>query len=191
MDEVNDANVLNEIFDFLLDTYINFGFFLIKEIENNITTKEVASEDSKSESNLLELLNNFIPIITQVSFSDSIAHHNVEAIIHNKIMELRKEAGSNQYKLFVLYFLLMDIDEKNIMKYTDDLLALIHIGVLKYSTILKLNYYFSFNGHRSKKIADYLKIRIEEMQMKLNKRTDRSILQSTLDKKGKINLLKK
>ena len=83
----------------------------------------------------------------------------------------------------------MDIDEKNIIKYTDELLSLINIGVLKYSSILKLNYYFSFNGHRNKKIAAYLKNKIVEAQMKLNDKTDRGHLQSSMEKKK--NLLKK
>ncbi|NLU39813.1 MAG: hypothetical protein GXX78_13120 [Bacteroidales bacterium] len=191
MDEVDDAEILIEIFSFLLDTYLNFGFFLIKEIEADLNRKEEASQDFTAESNILELLNNFIPIITQVTFSESIAHHNVEAIILNKIDELKIDSKNNQYKLFILYFLLMDIDEKNIIKYTDDLLSLVNIGVLKYSSILKLNYYFAFNGHRSKKIADYLKNKIEEAQMKLNDKTDKGHLQSSLEKKKKKNLLKK
>jgi len=164
---------------------------LIKEIEADLNRKEEASQDFTAESNILELLNNFIPIITQVTFSESIAHHNVEAIILNKIDELKIDSKNNQYKLFILYFLLMDIDEKNIIKYTDDLLSLVNIGVLKYSSILKLNYYFAFNGHRSKKIADYLKNKIEEAQMKLNDKTDKGHLQSSLEKKKKKNLLKK
>jgi predicted MPP superfamily phosphohydrolase len=191
MDEVDDADILTEIFDFLLETYLNFGFFLIKEIEKDLKEKEEASEDSSKTSNILELLNNFIPILTQVTFSESIAHHNVEAIIINKIEQLKVNAKDNQYKLFILYFLLMDIDENNIIKYTDELLSLMHIGVLRYSSILKLNYYFSFNGHRSKKIANYLKKRIAEAQMKLNDKTDRGRLQSSLEKKQKKNLLKK
>ena len=191
MDEVDDTNTLIEIFNFLLNTYLNFGFFLIKEIEEDLERKEEASQDSSPESNILELLNNFIPILTQVTFSEGIAHHNVEAIVLNKIEELKSNAKVNQYKLFILYFLLMDIDEQNIIKYTDELLDIVNLGVLKYSSILKLNYYFSFNGHRSKRIAAYLKNKIEQAQMKLNNKTDRGQLQSSLEKKKKKNLYKK
>jgi len=191
MDEVDDTKILIEIFNFLLDTYLNFGFFLIKKIEEDLSRKEEAEQDITTESNILELINNFIPIITQVTFSESIAHHNVEAIILNKIEELKADSKNNQYKLFILYFLLMDINEKNIMKYTDELLSLINISILKYSAILKLNYYFSFNGHKNKKIANYLKNKIEEAQMKLNEKTDKGHLQSSLEKKKKKNLLKR
>lgn len=191
MDEVDDTTILKEIFDFLLDTYLNFGFFLIKEIEDNLKEKEGLLENTTTESNILELINNFIPIFTQVTFSESIAHHNVEAIILNKIEELKLSVENNQYKLFILYFLLMDIDEKNIMKYTDELLSIINVGVLKYSSILKLNYYFAFNGHRSKKSAEFLKNRIEIAQMKLNNKTDRGQLQSALEDRKKKNLMHK
>ena len=191
MDEIEDTATLNEIFDFLLETYINFGFFLIKEIENEIVAKEDYSDDFTHEENILELLNRFIPIISQVTFSDSIAHYNVEAIVLNKIRELQKDAKPNEYKIFILYFVLMDIDEKNILKYTDELLSIVKTKVLRYSIILKLNYYFSFNGHRNKKVANFLKVTIEKTQIELNDKINKSSLQSTLDKQKKRNFSKK
>lgn len=189
MDEINDPQVLNDIFDLLLETYINFGFYMIKEFkdQSNITKN---AQEVDSNNNIIELLKKFIPIITQVSFSDGIAHYNIEAIIEKKIDELKLDSRKNQYYLFTLYFVLMDIDEKNILKYTNDVLELLHIGILRYSTILKLNYYYSFNGQRNKKIADFLKIKIQEAQMRLNEKTDKSKLQHNIEKQGKINLLK-
>ncbi|WP_321307222.1 metallophosphoesterase [Marinifilum fragile] len=191
MDEVSDPALLNDILDFLLETYINFGFFLIKEIENEKIFKESVDVEIINETEILNLLNKFIPIITQVTFSDSIAHYNVEAIILNKLRDLKNSTHSDQYKVFILYFILMDIDEKNIEKYADELIDYMRLGLLKYSVILKLNYYFSFNGHRNKKIADFLKIKIQKLQMELNNKTDETGLQKSLDKRKKINLLKR
>jgi predicted phosphodiesterase len=189
MDEINDPQILNDIFDLLLETYINFGFYMITEFKNQSNTiKDTQEIDSKN--NIIELLKKFIPIITQVSFSDGIAHFNIEAIIEKKIDELKLQSRKNQYYLFTLYFVLMDIDEKNILKYTDDVLELLHIGILRYSSILKLNYYFSFNGQRNKKIADYLKVKIQEAQMKLDDKTDKRKLQHNIEKRGKMNFLK-
>ncbi|MGB5990255.1 MAG: metallophosphoesterase [Marinifilaceae bacterium] len=190
MDDINDPKILNEIFDFILDTYINFGFFILDEVGKEIKLKESINENIVTETNILELLNKFIPIFTQVTFSDGIAHYNVEEIILNKIEELTKNYKVNQYRLFLLYFILMDLDEKNIKKYTDELIKLTELGALKYSIVIKLNYYFSFNGHRSKDTAMFLKDRIEKLQSSINHKTDMPKLQKNLEKGLKKNLLK-
>lgn len=191
MDNIKDEKLLQEVLDFLLQTYTNFGFFLIREFQEEFTRKGENAHTSDEEKNILIVLNKFLPLLVQISFSDGIAHYNVENLILNKIDELKKDAKHNQYYIFSLYFILMDIDEKNITKYADDVISLMNIGILKYSMIMKLNYYFSFNGHRNKTVASFLKNRIQKAQMKLNEKTDEGRLQQGLEKQGKINLLKK
>ncbi|WP_142783808.1 metallophosphoesterase [Changchengzhania lutea] len=183
MDNINDSELLNKIFDFLLDTYVNFGFYLIKEIENEKLFKDFTDQDSNSEINILDLLSKVIPIITQSTFSDGIAHYNVEGIILNKIAELKTSDKANQYKIFILYFVLMDIDEKNIIEYADEIISYAKMGVIKYSVVFKLTYYFSFNGQRSKKVAEFLRERIKVAQLKMDNKIDKDKLQKSLQKK--------
>jgi predicted phosphodiesterase len=183
MDNINDSELLNKIFDFLLDTYVNFGFYLIKEIENEKLFKDFTDQDSNSEINILDLLSKVIPIITQSTFSDGIAHYNVEGIILNKIKELKEDKKENQYKIFILYFVLMDIDEKNIIDYADEIISYAKMGVIKYSVVFKLTYYFSFNGQKSKKVAEFLKERIKIAQLKMDNKIDKDELQKSLDNK--------
>jgi hypothetical protein len=183
MDNINDSELLNKIFDFLLNTYLNFGFYLIKEIENEKLFKEFTDQDSDSEINILDLLSKVIPIITQSTFSDGVAHYNVEGIILNKIAELKTDNKDNQYKIFILYFVLMDIDEKNIIDYADEIISYAKIGVIKYSVVFKLTYYFSFNGKRSKKVAEFLRERIKIAQLKMDNKIDKDKLQQSLQKK--------
>jgi hypothetical protein len=57
------------------------------------------------------------------------------------------------------------------------------IGVLKYSTILKLNYYFSFSSNSNSKLKEFLKQKIKYAQMKLDNKTDLDKLQSHLDRR--------
>jgi len=178
MDGITDPQLLSQILDFLLETYINFGFYFIEQFEKDLEI----SENMETE-NILETISKVLPFISQVNMTDNIAQYNIEKVIISKIDELKKEYKKNQYKLFILYLILMDTDEENIYKYVDDLLGQIDIGVLKYSIILKLNYYFSFSGNSNTKLKEFLKQKIKYAQMKLDNKTDLSKLQSTLDKK--------
>lgn len=178
MDGVTDNVLLSEIIDLLLNTYINFGFYIHEEFENEVL--KTSNDDHKD---ILEIVTKFLPFISQVTMSDNIAQHNIENLLINKIEELKKDHKNNQYKLFILYFILMDIDENNILKFTDEILSLMEINVLKYSTILKLNYYFNFKGKDNRKIADFLKLKIKQAQLKLNSNTDKDKLQQAMDKK--------
>lgn len=177
MDGVNDNALLSEIIDLLLNTYINFGFFIHEEFEQELSKTSDGNED------ILEIISKFLPFITQVAMSDNMGQHNVEKLILGKIDELKKDYKNNQYKLFILYFILMDIDEENIFNYADDLISVIEIGVLKYSVILKLNYYFAFKGSNNKKLALFIKEKIKYAQLRLDNKTDKDSLQSRLDTK--------
>jgi hypothetical protein len=85
----------------------------------------------------------------------------------------------------------MDIDDQNIFKYADDLIEKIEVGVLKYSTILKLNYYFNFKCSNNKKLELFLKEKIKTAQLRLDNKTDKDSLQSSLDSKGKFKSISK
>lgn len=186
MDGVTDGPLLSKILDFLLQTYINFGFYFIEEFK-----RDFEELDNVENENILETISKILPFISQVNMTDNVAQYNVEKVILQKIEELKKDHKKNQYKLFILYLILMDTDEDNIYKYTDDLINFMDIGVLKYSTILKLNYYFAFNAAKNKKLNDFLKLKIKEAQMRLDNKTDKDKLQQHLDKKsGKFYKIK-
>ncbi|WP_316795347.1 metallophosphoesterase [Pedobacter agri] len=178
MDGVTDAKLLSKILDFLLQTYINFGFYLIEQIE-----QDAKDFDSIQNDNLLETISRILPFISQVNMTDNIAQYNIEKVILQKIDELKVNYRTNQYKLFILYLILMDTDEDNIYTYCDELIDLMEIGVLKYSTILKLNYYLVFKGNKNRKLSDFLKQKIKLAQLKLDNKTDKDSLQRQLDNK--------
>ena len=122
--------------------------------------------------------------------TDNVAQHNVEKIILSKIEELKKNYKVNQYKLFILYLILMDTDEENIFKYADDLIENMELGILKYSTILKLNYYFSFNANNNRRLTEFLKEKIKYAQLKLDNKTNLDKLQGSLDKSKNSFIIK-
>lgn len=174
MEGIKDLELLSKSLDFILDTYINFAFYLY-----DIIKIEIKEED---DSDLLALISKILPFISQMSMTENIAHYNIEKVIISKIDELNLNHKENQYKLFILYFILMDIDENNIFKYADEVIEKINIGILKYSTIIKLKYYFSFKGKENQRLASFLKEKIKLAQMKLDNKTDPNSLQSSLDK---------
>lgn len=178
MDGVTNSELLSHILDFLLETYINFGFYFIEEFK-----KDYEIAESMEAENILETISKVLPFISQVNMTDNIAQYNIEKVILAKIEELRKNHKNNQYKLFILYLILMDTDEEYIYKYVDDLIEYMEIGVLKYSTILKLNYYFSFSSNSNPKLKEFLKQKIKYAQMKLDNKTDPDRLQSNLDRR--------
>lgn len=185
MDGVNDKELLSEILDLLLETYINFGFFMYEEFE-----EDLSNVSNVEDQNVLEIISKFLPFITQVTMSENVGQHNIENLLISKIEELKNNYKENQYKLFILYCALMDIDEQNITKYVDELISLMDIGVLKYSTIVKLNYYFAFKCSNNTKLAHFLKEKIKQAQLKLDNKTDKDSLQKGLDKRSN-NFVKK
>lgn len=177
MDGVNDSALLSNIIDLLLETYINFGFFIHEEFESELS--KIENADNK---NILEIVTKFLPFITQVTMSDNVSQHNIENLLISKIEEFKKDRKGNQYKLFILYLILMDIDEQNIFNYAEELVDIMEVSVLKYSTILKLNYYFAFRcGTHNKKLERFLKEVIKSAQLKLDNKTDKDKLQQKLD----------
>lgn len=178
MDGVNDKELLSNIIDLLLTTYINFGFYIHEEFE-----QELIKIENADHKNILDIISKFLPFISQITMSENIAQHNVENLLIEKIIELKADYKNNQYKLFILYLILMDIDENNIYKYSDDLIQLMEVSVLRYSTILKLNYYFNFKCVKNSKLASFLKEKIKLAQFKLDNKTNKDELQKSLDKK--------
>ncbi|MCP4970111.1 MAG: hypothetical protein GY932_05880, partial [Arcobacter sp.] len=125
-DQIKDEKLILKIFDFILDSYCYFGYYLIDEASLAAKNKNNSDDDI-----FLKLMTNFIPIIIQVSLFNAIGQNNLERIILDKIRILEQDDNENQYLLFLLYTLLIDLDvEKNIV-YVDDLLKNINLNILK------------------------------------------------------------
>jgi len=146
-DEVKDVKLINDVFNFLLETYISFGFYLIDEVESSNQKLLDSNTITDREIDILKILSSVIPIITQVLMYDGMGHFNIEKMIKAKINELKADAQNNQYMLFLLHLLLVDIDIDKYDYLLDDLLTVINKGVLKTSLVFKLNYYLAFKAY--------------------------------------------
>ncbi len=189
-DEVNSVDLVFEIFDYLIESTCLWGFKIIEEVKD-FDFLEVGPEmDNKEIEQLLKLISNFIPTLVQTRLYDMIGHRNLEKIILTKIDEFTKDSKDNQYAIFLLIFLLCDI---NLIKYKqkiDELIELITIPTIKYSVLLKLNYYMGFKTNEDKDLLKFLKYKIQKQQLSFNEKTDLGELHKTFSEKDKRRNIK-
>jgi len=197
-DSITDSGLIYDIFSYLLDSYCRFGFYLIdqfKEMAEKENLKGSDGEDLNTDilfgEELLNLLSRIVPVLAQVMFYDGIGHANFSLIIENKIKELRVKAASNQYKLFVLYFLLIDIDIKGNKNLIDDVFAEITMAPLKVSTLFKLNFYLAFKTPERTPLEQFFKNKVQAAEKRIDKKINVDDLQYSLSGKTKRKLIRK
>ena len=194
-DRVTNLNLVYSIFDYLIDAYCTIGFRLIDEIEErakqeNLKQFQENIEDNVIGEEILKLISRFIPILTQAMLYDGIGHINFSEIILKKIDDLKKDLKNNQYKLFLLYFLLIDINIKGNKEYIDAIFDDVNLSILKVSTLFKLNFYLAFKAYKNKELESFFKNKIQKATLRLDNKTDMSDLQKLLSKKQKQNIMK-
>lgn len=193
IDDIEDEGLDDEIFEFILNSSCNYGFLLLEEI-----IKDTEHDKSKSTDNplglpkmLLLLIKNFIPLIVQDFFHNSVGHVTLENIIKSHIKLLEKDAKNNQFKLFVLYFTLLDLNLKANKECIDKVFKLTTIGVLKTSILIKVLHYLIFKAFDNKSLSTFLKNKFRSYQLKLNPKTDTSKLDQRLSEIEKAALIRK
>lgn len=192
-DEISGNKELKiEIFNSIIDYYCDLGFYIIEEY-SNITKTELMREelydiDNSVEFSLLKFISNFSPFIAQTWLFDGLGHFNLERMIKNEIAKLELNAINNQYRLFVLYFLLLDIDLHSNKGYIDMALKNIKIPILRYAIILKLNYYLAFKAGKNKSIQQYIANKIQEAKLKLDEKSDIGEIQKNLQAKKTLSI---
>lgn len=195
-DRIKNIEMIYEIFDYLIEMYCYLGFRLIDEIEENAKIENLKLTLDELDDNIigeeiLKLISRFIPILVQSILYDGIGHINFREIILRKIEILKLDRKNNQYKLFLLYFLLIDTDIKGNKEMVDEVLENINLGVLKVSTLFKLNFYLAFKAHKNKELEQYFRNKIQTATMRLDSKTDLDELQKLLSKKQRQNIIKR
>lgn len=196
-DNISNSKLICEVFDYLLDAYANFGFFMIEEVANSSRNEkgEYSIDDKPGDiaigEELLRLVANFIPVVTQVLLYDGLGHRNVVNVVNNHIEKYKGSHKDNQYKLFLLYFLLMDIDIKANKKLVDEVFKYITLSPLKVSTFFKMNFYLAFKAYENSELENYFKNKVQEAQLRIEGRLDKGSFDKFLSKKQKGNIVRK
>jgi len=188
--EVTNDNLIDEIFDFLLKSYPNYGFTLIDEINKGNKDIEILEDKDENEI-LMNMIAKFVPLIVQALMVDSLGHFTMEEIIKDKINKIEKSENPSQYELFLLYFLLIDIDVVANKKYLDKLKKILKTGILKFTYYLKLNFYMVFKAYNNPQLEKFLSKRIKDTQISIQPKTNRDELNKFISKKENDNVAKR
>jgi len=190
----NKENI-KQIFRYIIDSYCDFGFYVIDEF-SEITKFEIAKEgefDFKNspEFELLKFISSFSPIISQMMLYDGLGHFNLERMIKNEIQELEIDPNLNQYKLFMHYYLLLDIDLNGNKELIQKSLDLIKIPILKYIIYVKLNYYLAFKCGNNKQLEKELSNLIRKAKLNLDSKSSISDIHRQIQEKKRVSIINK
>tara|TARA_R110002050_G_scaffold299019_1_gene463570 strand:- start:1125 stop:2135 length:1011 start_codon:yes stop_codon:yes gene_type:complete len=188
IDDINDSDLVYEIFDYIVDSSCLWSYKLLDEFgEMNIS--EIIKSDEKGEAkHFLKLIATVIPTLVQVRLYDMIGHVNLEGIILERLNSAKKDYRNNQFKIFIYSFLLLDINYSQHKSLIEAIIPLIKIPIIKYSFILKLNYYLGFKNNLTKQDKQYLQNNIQSQYLKLNSKIDVGDVQRGLSNKNKMGL---
>lgn len=137
-DDIKNSSLVNEIFDYLIETTIKWGFKLFDTISHTQTDLE---SHNKAEM-FLRLMQQMLPIIVQSRVSDMMGANNIEGIVTDKINRLDNKDGKNQFVLFVLLYMMADIDLSKHIHFLERGNSLIKLPILQYAILMKLMYYY-------------------------------------------------
>lgn len=197
MDDITGKKeeILN-IFNNLINWYCDLGFYIIDEYKV-LTKKEFLKEgffnvEDLPELDLLRFISNFSPIISQTWLYDGLGHYNLERMVKDKISKLEENVGANQYKLFMLYFLLLDIDLNANKEYVKKTMDNLRIPILKYAITIKLNYYLAFKSSNNRALEQELGVLIQRAQLNVDsKNISMGAIQKNIQEKKRVALTNK
>jgi hypothetical protein len=186
----------DEIFGFLLDSICNWGFLLFDElVESRLNSSESSLNEIEKEfkipKEIIKVLYSFVPLIVQDFLYHSLGHITLENIIKHKIEELEVNSSQNQFQLFMLYFLLIDLDLKGNKNYIEKALKVSKAGNIRFSIAAKIIYYLFFKAQNNTALSTFLKRKFRELQRELNPKADSASLNRNFSEIEKMLLLNK
>ncbi len=182
LDKVQDLKLLEEIFKFLLDQSCMLVYYQIADLFEYISKDNPKLTDI---NDWISNLNIFSPLVAHSFLFDIINHPTIEMLIKNEIKELEKNTKSNQFKLFVLYFLLIESDPDNEIESIDKLIHIVTLWNIEYSIFIKLLMILSFKTKKDTTLFTKVKIAIEKIHKKMYPGTDEQ--NNPISNKGIIN----
>ncbi len=191
IDEVNDTRIVYEIFDYVIESACNWGFKVMDDIKTHDIPEILKSSNEQEVKELMRLLTHLIPTLVQVRLNDMIGHRNIERIIHERIQTYNENRKDNQYKLFLLFYLLCDINLSTNKNKLDELISFLKVPILQYSSILKLNYYLGFKTNEDSDLANNFRNKLQKQQLMFDNETNLGNLHKSFSDTEKAKLMKK
>lgn len=191
IDEINDQCTVYEIFDYVVNSTCNWGFKIIDEIRINDISELLKGANGEEAKELLKLITHIIPSLVQARLNDMIGHSNLERIIEERLKEYLINSKKNQYKIFLMTYLLCDINLKKHVNRIETLVQVLRLPVLKYSSMLKLNYYLGFKVNENRDLLATIKDLSQKQQISFDSDSDLGDIQKGFSRTQKTTLINK
>jgi predicted MPP superfamily phosphohydrolase len=195
LDTIEDTDLIKEVFDYIVECYCNLGFYFMQEYENKAVSDNLNNRNKDQEfiigEEILQLMAKIIPVLIESMLFDGVGHLNLKRIIDDKIGELCKNPKESQYKLFLLYFLYMDLDINAHKNRIDDVFSNITLAPLKVATLFKLNFYLAFKAYKIPNLERFFKNKVQEAQKRIDNKADANEMQKYLADKQKANIVRR
>ncbi len=176
---IEDEKIINDTFDYILDSFINLGFDFLNDI------KSLEGKPQKQiEEFIMKVFTLLMPLIVQMYISDALMQKNLARIIDLKIRKFEEDSTNNQYRLMILYFLSLDLnlDLKNLRQTVDSLIYKISIPVLLSMSLLKLHYYLLFKANGKISLQEALKEAIINIRLKIEPKSKKDEIKQAVEK---------
>ena len=179
------VKIADEMFEYILNGSCNLGFMLVedsKSFDNN--------EENETEA-LVSLVSNFIPIIIEAFFYDAICQQNLTRVFESKLNDLMNNPKGNEMRIFMLTYILVDLDIKQYMPLIDKALQVIKNKILRFAMLNK-NLLLTMKYYDNPTILDKLKIQrqIQANEFKEFDGSDQKIAQKLIAKNTKEQHIK-
>ncbi|MGF7077161.1 metallophosphoesterase [Mucilaginibacter sp. 3215] len=183
-----DDKFNDDVLNFILQSTCLMGFNLLDEVKAELQE----DKDETKEKLMMRLISTFMPLIVQNFLYDALAQNNLERIILDKIETLKVDIKSdNQFKLMLLYFLLVDLNLKAYKGYLPEIMSSIKVGILKQTVLIKLYGYLMFECSQNSQLEGYIKSLIQTQSININSKADKSTVQQRVNKIIQQNRIKK
>lgn len=178
-----DDEIVNstELFRSIINYYCDFSYFIIENLsaqtEAELKKDFVENLEEFEPLNVLRMISNFSPLLAQMQLFDGLGHYSIERMAMDEIDNLKLDSDHNQYKLFILYFLLLDLSLDGREALMDEAISILKMPILRYMMNLKFNYYMAFRSDSNKGIQTILSDKIRKTKRLIDKSIDRDVLE--------------
>lgn len=190
MDDIDDKNLIQKIFRFLLDESCLSVYYIVGDFLKENSSYELTEKDIKE---FEKFLISFAPLLAQSVLFEMISHPTIENLIELEIDDLLHDKQNNQVKLFVLYFLLAETNLNEKMARIEELIEIATVWNVQNSIFFKLLTIVAFKSNGNDALVKNLKKHLNHLYKKMypdSKGINVNKIVNDLKFKGKTDLPK-
>lgn len=111
----------------------NLGFMLVDDAKNvDFNVDEITTK------NIIQLVSNYMPIIIEAFLYDAISQKNLSRVFSDKLEELTSSPEGNEFRIFLLTLVLVDLDIKENLEVLNNNLQYLKLRPLRFAVVSKL-----------------------------------------------------